>query len=268
MWLLNTRSLDLHYYPQPADCPAYAVLTHCLKDGELTDLHDLPSQNLVSESQRASCTVIREACGEAQSFGVEFIWLDEVCINRSSTAAISEALNSMFQIYQQADVCLVYLSDISIRVELLYPPETYIHQSQWGTRVWVLQEIIASKHVQFYDKQWTRIGTKDSLLHFLTAFLGIDRPVLENADCLFDFSIGRRMSWAAQLSADRPEDVAYSLLGIFRVNLSIIYGEGRRAFLRLQEEILRDTDDATLFAWQSASLHQYRGIFSNCPAEF
>jgi hypothetical protein len=43
--------------------------------------------------------------------------------------------------------------------------------------------------------------------------------------------------------------VAYSLLGIFGVNMPLLYGEGKKAFIRLQEEILKETNDQSLIAW-------------------
>jgi hypothetical protein len=60
------------------------------------------------------------------------------------------------------------------------------------------------------------------------------------------------MSWAARREATRAEDLSYSLLGIFRINMPMQYGEGAQAFVRLQKEILRNTNDQSLFAWNLA----------------
>jgi hypothetical protein len=62
-------------------------------------------------------------------------------------------------------------------------------------------------------------------------------------------SVARRMSWAAKRTTTRDEDIAYSLLGIFDVNMPLLYGEGKKAFARLEEEILKVSDDQSLFAW-------------------
>lgn len=51
------------------------------------------------------------------------------------------------------------------------------------------------------------------------------------------------------LHHERAEDIAYCLLGIFEVNLPLIYGEGHRAFTRLQEIIIRTSTDHSIFAW-------------------
>lgn len=66
---------------------------------------------------------------------------------------------------------------------------------------------------------------------------------------MFDISVAQRMSWAANREATRAEDLSYSLLGLFRINMPMQYGEGEEAFIRLQKEILKNSNDQTLFAW-------------------
>ncbi len=138
--------------------------------------------------------------------------------------------------------------------------ESLLQQSKWFTRCWMLQELLASKELYFYDSKWTLIGSKDMLLATLTRITRIDQAALEDSACISDFSIGRRFSWAANLVSIRPEDATYSLLGIFGVSLAIIYGEGGQAsFIRLQEEILKNTDDATILAWKALDSQRFRG---------
>jgi hypothetical protein len=62
------------------------------------------------------------------------------------------------------------------------------------------------------------------------------------------------MSWAANRKTSRIEDQAYSLLGIFGVNMPLLYGEGEMAFIRLQEEIIKTSYDQTIFAWEREEL--------------
>ncbi|KAF6796457.1 HET domain-containing protein [Colletotrichum musicola] len=83
------------------------------------------------------------------------------------------------------------------------------------------------------------------------------------------------MSWAAGRVTAREEDRAYSLLGIFGVNMPMLYGEGSGAFVRLQEEIMKQTTDLTLFAWTGISARPTdqeskadRGILATSPDEF
>jgi hypothetical protein len=86
---------------------------------------------------------------------------------------------------------------------------------------------------------------------------------------LGDITIAERMSWAAHRNTTRREDIAYSLLGIFDVNMPLIYGEGEKAFLRLQEEIIKRTNDLSIFAWDARGIKQpYCGVLADSPARF
>lgn len=257
MKLLNTRTLQVHQAPlQP---PRYVALSYTWGGTSNESTAPTPAQR-------------QSACTEARRLGLEWVWIDSLCIDSSSTAEISESINSRFRVFQDSAVCLVFLGDVS-----LGPGETtskaagnLLLKSQWLRRIWTLTELIASKEVLFFDRDWRQFGTKRSLLCELSDATRIDLPVLENSRCLSEFSIARRMSWACACSYDREEDLAYALIGLFGVNMTILYGEGPMAFLRLQEEILKSTDDASLFCWQAGphATQEYRGLFARSPAEF
>src|SRR3984885_498967 len=74
------------------------------------------------------------------------------------------------------------------------------------------------------------------------------------------------MSWASKRKTTRVEDLAYCLMGIFGINMPLLYGEGERAFTRLQEEIIKVSDDHSLFAWKSSET--YGGLLATSPAAF
>ncbi|KAK6371765.1 hypothetical protein LTS17_008588 [Exophiala oligosperma] len=153
-------------------------------------------------------------------------------------------------------------------------------KSRWFTRGWTLQELIASnpRHTIFYDKNWAEIGTKAAMSELIARITGVHRSCLLHHACLSEFSVACRMSWAAKRMTTRPEDVAYCLLGIFQINMPLIYGEGRKACRRLQEEIIKESDDQTIFAWQLSEGDQFRsslapddgevGVLAQHPAEF
>ncbi|KAI1270449.1 hypothetical protein F5Y18DRAFT_368345 [Xylariaceae sp. FL1019] len=163
-------------------------------------------------------------------------------------AQLSEAINSMFQWYRQAAVCYAYISDIPPGFESLDMGQE-IGKSRWVTRGWCLQELIAPKEVVFYSQNWTYIGRRSELSASLAAVTQIDEPYLKGRN-LSLASIAQRMSWASRRHTSRKEDEAYCLLGIFDVNMPLIYGEGARAFQRLQELIMHDfPEDHSLFAW-------------------
>jgi hypothetical protein len=153
----------------------------------------------------------------------------------------------MFRWYQKADVCYAYLSDLP--GDIVLPQEcSEFAKSRWFTRGWTLQELIAPSNVGFYSKDWHSIGTKDQLCDLVATITGIDVETLRGQD-LELVSVAQKMSWAAQRTTSRVEDIAYCLLGIFDVNMPLLYGEGKKAFLRLGEEILKLSNDHSLFAW-------------------
>jgi hypothetical protein len=154
----------------------------------------------------------------------------------------------MFRWYKQAEVCYAYLSDVwysSNEREL----NSQLSKSRWFTRGWTLQELIAPKVVVFYSEDWRPLGTRSELCKTISSITRIEPEYLNGMDLEFA-SVAKRMSWAARRETSRTEDVAYSLLGIFDINMPLIYGEGRKAFRRLQEEIMKSTpEDHSLFAW-------------------
>ncbi|KAF9058610.1 hypothetical protein BDP27DRAFT_1169275, partial [Rhodocollybia butyracea] len=141
-------------------------------------------------------------------------------------------------------------------------------QCKWFTRGWTLQELIAPKTVVFFAQDWERIGTKASLQGLITETTGIPLGVLLHNDSS-KMSIAKRMSWAARRETTRIEDRVYSLMGIFGVFMSPIYSEGTHAFIRLQEEILKTSNDQTIFAWKEKWPHSDpRGLLATSPDDF
>jgi hypothetical protein len=118
------------------------------------------------------------------------------------------------------------------------------------TRGWTLQELIAPWDVEFFDSAWHSIGHKTDLGNLLSTITGIDEDVLRQEYALDLVPVAARMSWAAKRETTRVEDSAYCLLGIFNVNLPLLYGEQEKAFQRLQEEIISCTADLSIFAWR------------------
>ncbi|KAI0114223.1 HET-domain-containing protein [Hypoxylon sp. NC0597] len=156
-------------------------------------------------------------------------------INRSDDTELQESINSMYRWYENADRCYVYLKDTSkpISGSLVLGEE-----EDWFKRGWTLQELVAPKQVIFYDR-------------------------LALQDC----SIAERMSWACDRETTKDEDRAYSLLGLFDVNIPMLYGEGEiKVFLRLQEEIIKISDDHSIFAWKG--VHKAHGVLATSSEAF
>ncbi|KIW49903.1 hypothetical protein PV05_11538 [Exophiala xenobiotica] len=100
----------------------------------------------------------------------------------------------------------------------------------------------------------------------ISSFTYIPQSVLLGGD-LDQESVATRMSWASTRRTTRVEDHAYCLLGIFNINMPLLYGEGERAFIRLQEEIIKVCIDYSLFAWTSYS-RTARGLLASAPSAF
>lgn len=252
MRLLHTQTLELEEFLENAT-PAYAILSHTWEQEEVT-YQDM--QGPVGK-QKAGYTKIRRCCEQAAQDGYEYVWIDTCCIDKGSSAELSEAINSMYVWYKNAKTCYAYLADVEPidkpLPELLHLSRSKesFKKSKWFTRGWTLQELIAPAKVEFYARDWVSFGTKSDLdLHSaISEVTGIDEVTLTGGRNLREVSIAKKMSWASKRVTTRTEDITYCLIGIFGVNLPLLYGEGERAFIRLQEEIMRSSDDQSLFAW-------------------
>ncbi|KAL5403104.1 hypothetical protein PMIN03_010135 [Paraphaeosphaeria minitans] len=197
---------------------------------------------------------------KALEHGVNYVWIDSCCIDKSSSAELSEAINSMYLWYTGAEVCFVYLSDFDGSREDSPPrPQGFWSESllealrccRWFTRGWTLQELLAPSNVRFFDRRWNCFGTKRSICVVLSHITEIPEDALVGKAAEHRCSVAARMSWAAHRVTTRGEDIAYCLFGLFGVNLPLLYGEGAtQAFLRLQEAIIQKSNDLTIFAWQ------------------
>ena len=253
MWLLSTRRAELYEFSSPEAVPGgYAILSHTWDKEEQSfeAVRAIQDQckstrknprNLVSDK-------IRQCCIFAEAHGYTWVWIDTCCIDKSNSAELSEAINSMFRWYASAEVCFAYLADVPRDCKLRAPESPFRH-AKWHTRGWTLQELLAPLTVYFLSKDWRVIATKLEHADLITAITGIPEKALTRQRHITSFSAAERMSWASRRNTTRIEDRAYCLMGIFDVNLPTIYGEGDRAFQRLQHEIMKNSFDTSLFAW-------------------
>ncbi|AEO64625.1 9df33e65-a608-457b-8d0c-f02dfb23ae30 [Thermothielavioides terrestris] len=255
-----------------AQIPPYAILSHTWADEEVT-LQQLQhgasagpgTAAAMSLQARAGFRKVQQTCALARTRdGLAYAWVDTCCIDKRSSAELTEAINSMYAWYRDAAVCYVFLSDLE--------PSAFaagaggasagggseaaadelaraLPACRWFTRGWTLQELLAPREVLFFDKSWNYRGSKAGLAGLLSRITGIPEALLRGDAELGDYAVARRMSWAARRETTRVEDLAYCLLGIFDVNMSLIYGEGLKAFERLQAAIVQSTADLSIFAW-------------------
>jgi hypothetical protein len=220
--------------------PRYAILSHTWGlDQEEVTLVDLEKD---AGTTKAGYRKLQFCADQAAKDGLRYFWVDTCCIDKSSSAELTEVINSMFAWYRDAARCYVYLSDVSTGSLTSGPPtqQDWYHafqQSRWFTRGWTLQELVAPVSVEFFSVEGQRLGNKYSLLQELHGITAISVEALQGSP-LDGFSVDERMSWVGQRKTKREEDMAYSLLGLFDVHMPLIYGEGRKkALARLQKEI-------------------------------
>ncbi|KAI0151814.1 heterokaryon incompatibility protein-domain-containing protein [Xylariaceae sp. FL1272] len=251
MRLLNAAMLVISEFY--VNVPPYAILSHTWGEDEVTFTDMVADTKPVA---KYGYRKIIRCCEQAISDGLEFVWIDACCIDKRSSAELSEAINSMFSWYEQATICYVYLRDFERTGDnqshdwiLSASQVADFKKSRWFTRGWTLQELLAPALVVFYDADWVEIGTRDELRDVVAEVTKI-APQVYLAGWRHEFSVAQKMSWASGRLTTRVEDQAYCLLGIFGVNMPLLYGEGDKAFMRLQEEIMRTSDDQSIFAWR------------------
>ena len=245
----------------------YVIISHVWLDREIV-FEDMPRfGEMITSSKRLSAAKISGACKivlRHYNSDVKHLWLDTVCIDKKNLTELSMAINSMYKWYRQAKVCFVYLQDFPSKDVDVFT------KSRWFTRGWTLQELVAPEQVIFFDRDWKVIGDKKSLQKDLSARTRITGMFLLQTSNISKASIAQRMSWFSGRRTTVEEDAAYCLLGIYGVNMPLLYGEGReRAFRRLQEEIMRYSDDHSIFAWTSiVPLKEGSGFLAESPDYF
>jgi hypothetical protein len=214
-----------------SDFPPYAILSHTWgEDDEEVTFQDLTQG--VGKS-KAGYGKIRFCGKQAARDGLQYVWIDTCCIDKSNSTELAEALNSMFRWYCDAVQCYVYLSDVSYGSGW----KSAFRKSRWFTRGWTLQELLAPRSVEFFSGEGKLLGSKASLGQQVREITGIPIDALQGKS-LSSFSVPARLSWAEKRETKRQEDKVYSLMGIFGIHMLPIYGEGEdEAFERLKSKI-------------------------------
>ncbi|KAI0602063.1 heterokaryon incompatibility protein-domain-containing protein [Biscogniauxia sp. FL1348] len=281
MRLINARTHKLEEFVG-GHIPEYAILSHTWVEGEEVTFHEIQK---LEARKKPGYTKIKQASSLALADGFQYIWVDTCCIDKTSSSELSEAINSMMSWYRQSEVCYAYLSDVKPGLGAKEQKRAF-KNSRWFTRGWTLQELLAPWNLVFYSSDWSVIATRDDLADSVSQITGIDKSFLCHSqfankeqssradrvifrtkvftrdykknslrDKLNSASVAQRMSWASRRRTTRVEDTAYCLLGIFDINMPLLYGEGTKAFFRLQEEIMKYSDDQSLLAWDFEGLY-------------
>ncbi|KAH6653541.1 heterokaryon incompatibility protein-domain-containing protein, partial [Truncatella angustata] len=205
----------------PPNIPKYAILSHTWgpPDQEVT-FQDISDGTAASKRQTAAD-------------GLQYFWIDTCCIDKTSSAELTEAINSMFEWYREAQHCYVYLSDVSTATDdgrqadsVLRLWDAQFRKSNWFKRGWTLQELLAPGSVKFFSVQGDILGNRMSLKNAIHTVTNIEVSALDGRP-LYDFPVHKRLQWSSSRTTTKEEDAAYCLLGIFGVYLPLIYGEGK-----------------------------------------
>lgn len=253
MRLIHVHTFQLcDFLGHPSTFPNYAILSHTWEDEEVSfqDFQDISLARRMKGFKK-----IKYCCEQAADDGFEWAWVDTCCIDKTSSSELSEAINSMYNWYGTAMVCYAYLSDVTSAGAFNYKTDLQRigELPRWFKRGFTLQELIAPLVVKFFTEDWRFIGTKKDKALRLSIVTGIDAAVLRHECSISQIPVAVRMHWASSRRTTRVEDIAYCLMGLFDVNMPLLYGEGMKAFHRLQEQILKTTNDDTLFLWQMRS---------------
>ncbi|KAI6013452.1 hypothetical protein BKA83DRAFT_2465493 [Pisolithus microcarpus] len=226
----------------------YATLSHRWGRGEplLRDVEGKSIDDLGNTDGEAKLQIF---CALALKHNFQWAWSDTCCIDKESSAELQEAIGSMFSWYRWSSLTFVHLSDVSEAGSLA--------GSVWFTRGWTLQELLASRKILFYTFDWSLYSKSNvadhkadpALLEKLQSATGIAIQHLTKFSPGMD-DARSRLHWASRRHTTRPEDIAYSLFGIFQVHLPIFYGESaQNAVGRLLAEIISHSGDVSVLDW-------------------
>ncbi|KAI0884286.1 HET-domain-containing protein [Annulohypoxylon maeteangense] len=253
MRLLNVHTGLLEEFFDIETTPKYAILSHTWNKEEVT-LQDLEGEGYKS---KLGYKKIEGCCHQAIEDEYDYIWVDTCCIDKKSLTELSEAINSMYEWYSKSAICYVYLADVNVDA-IGQVHSSLLERCRWFSRGWTLQELLAPRELVFFDQHWRAFGSvsrtsRDSdipdIASLLPAITKIDGRVLRERHLIHRATAAERFSWAAHRKTTRKEDMAYCLLGLLGVNMPLLYGEGERAFTRLQQEYIRQYNDPTLLLW-------------------
>ncbi|KAI6001456.1 hypothetical protein EDD15DRAFT_2193060 [Pisolithus albus] len=226
----------------------YVTLSHRWGAGEPL-LRDVEAQKIYNMPVIGGLAKLQGFCAVACGWGYLWAWSDTCCIDKHSSAEVQETIGSMFAWYRQSALTIVYLSDV--------PDTGSIGSSEWFRRGWTLQELLAPRTILFYTQNWSLYKNLTSANHKedVTVLAELARETGIEPWFFYYFSPGThkarsRLQWASSRFTTRPEDIAYSLFGIFNLHLPVLYGESaEHALGRLLTEIVSQSGDVSVLDW-------------------
>jgi len=243
----------------------FAMLSHRWEASEPL-LYDIKDEDVYKLNPVGGIVKLQSFCRTARDAGYHWAWMDTCCIDQTNNVEVQESVNSMFVWYRHSALTIIYLSDV--------PPSSKsgsLATSVWNRRGWTVQEFLAPRIILFYQKDWSLYlddrspNHKESIsiMQEMGDATGID------AQALVAFRPGtgsarEKLQWASKRVTTLQEDIAYSLFGVFGVNLPVIYGEKKQNALgRLLQEVVAQSGDISVLDWVGKS----SGFNSCLPAD-
>ncbi|KAI6043617.1 hypothetical protein EDC04DRAFT_2562512 [Pisolithus marmoratus] len=226
----------------------YVTLSHRWGESEPL-LRDVEGRSIYDMSTTPGFRKLQFFCLRACQQDYLWAWSDTCCIDKDSSAELQEAIGSMFVWYRGSALTIVHLSDV--------PDTGPLDTSQWFERGWTLQELLAPQCVLFFNQSWSLYKDLAASNHKadvpvlveLEKATGIESRFLTNF-CPGMEDARSRLRWASSRRTTRPEDIAYSLFGIFNLHLPVLYGESaENALGRLVAEIISQSGDISILDW-------------------
>ncbi|KAI6044236.1 hypothetical protein EDC04DRAFT_2561505, partial [Pisolithus marmoratus] len=217
--------------------------------GDEPSLRDVEGHPIYDMSNKGGFGKLKAFCFHAFEQHYLWAWSDTCCINKDSSAELQEAIGSMFGWYRRSALTIVYFSDV--------PNAHSFGSSEWFRRGWTLQELLAPRTILFYTQNWSLYKNFTcpnhkadvTVLEELEHATGIEFRFLTNFSPGLD-DARSRLQWASLRCTTRPEDIAYSLFGIFDLHLPVLYGESaEKALGRLLAEIISQSRDISILDW-------------------
>ncbi|KAI5996830.1 hypothetical protein F5J12DRAFT_914870 [Pisolithus orientalis] len=198
---------------------------------------------------------LRVFCQESRRLGHHWAWSDTCCIDKSTSSVLNQSLTSMCKWHTNSAATLVFLAGVA------HPSKPGdLTRSFWMTRAWTLQELLSPKVIFFYDSKWkpylgiTGVNHKQSprIMQELADAIKIPPGAIVTFSP-DDLGVREKLRLASTRNAKFDEDVAYSLIGIFKSDIRPHYGEGTDALGHLLEEIVARIGEVTVLAWSGKS---------------
>jgi hypothetical protein len=221
--------------------PPYAILSHRWSTDENDEITFKDITEGINDTGKPGYKKLQFCYAQAKADGLHYFWVDTCCIDQSNQNELSNAIYSMFRRYQKAVKCYVYLADVCIGQQdeefIRFAKDSILPKSEWFSRGWTLQELLAPETVEFFSQDGVDLGDKNSLEQQIAQSTGIPIAYLRGRS-LSRLAPKEVFKWVEQRKTLKEEDKAYCLLGIFDVSMLLDYGEGqKKAFSRLYKGV-------------------------------